>query len=278
MASLPADIPVASMIGDSHAALFGLADFRPGVVKATYGTGSSLMTPLQTPLTSQHGLATTIAWAREDEVTYALEGNIPVTGAAVQWLGTFLGLADPTRDVAGLAATVTDSGGLYFVPAFVGLGAPHWMEAARGLMTGFTQGSTPAHLARATLEAIGYQVRDVFDAIEEEIGTPLRVLFADGGASQNDLLMQFQSDILGRPVLRSASPDASALGAAYLAGLAVGVWSSQEEINRLPGPRARFNPRMAEAERERLYAGWQKVLTQTMLGTQEYALHTRHKV
>ena len=278
MASLPANIPVASMIGDSHAALFALADFRPGVVKATYGTGSSLMTPLQTPLTSEHGLATTIAWAREDEVTYALEGNIPMTGAAVQWLGTFLGLADPTRDVADLAATVTDSGGLYFVPAFVGLGAPHWMEAARGLMTGFTQGSTPAHLARATLEAIAYQVRDVFDAVEEEIGTPLRVLFADGGASQNDLLMQFQSDILGRPVLRSASPDASALGAAFLAGLAVGVWSSQEEISRLPGPRARFNPRMTEAERERLYAGWQKALTQTMLGTEEYTLHTRNKV
>ena len=145
-------------------------------------------------------------------------------------------------------------------------------------MTGFTQGSTPAHLARATLEAIGYQVRDVFDAIEEEIGTPLRVLFADGGASQNDLLMQFQSDILGRPVLRSASPDASALGAAYLAGLAVDVWSSQEEISRLPGPRARFNPRMTEAERERLHAGWQKALTQTMLGTQEYVLHNRTKV
>lgn len=265
IASLPAGLPIASLIGDSHAALFGQAGFRPGVIKATYGTGSSLMTPTSEPVISSHGLATTIAWARGEQVTYALEGNISVTGAAVQWLGEFLGLPDPARAVAQLATSVPDTHGLYFVPAFVGLGAPHWVEAARGVMTGFTQGTTAAHLARATLEAITYQVRDVFDAMQKDLTSPLSILLADGGASQNDHLMQLQADILGLPVQRNSASDVSALGAAYLAGLAIGLWSSEEEIEGLARRSDRFTPQIGESQRERLYAGWRRAIVQTML-------------
>ncbi|HEY2976826.1 MAG TPA: glycerol kinase GlpK, partial [Burkholderiaceae bacterium] len=203
---LPAGIPIASMIGDSHAALFGQAGFVPGTVKATYGTGSSLMTPTSAPILSQHGLSTTVAWALDrEQVTYALEGNIPVTGAAVQWLGEFVGLANPAQAVAELAERVDDSGGLYLVPAFVGLGAPYWNDAARGVISGLTRGSSVAQLARATIEAIAYQVRDVFDVMQTETGGELNMLLADGGASRNAMLMQFQADIIGRPLLRSAS-------------------------------------------------------------------------
>ncbi len=262
---LPAGLPIASLIGDSHAALFGQAGFQPGVIKATYGTGSSLMTPTPEPTISRHGLATTIAWGLGEQVTYALEGNISVTGAAVQWLGDFLGLPDPARDVAKLATSVADPHGLYFVPAFVGLGAPYWVESARGLMTGFTQGTTAAHLARATLEAITYQVRDVFDVMQKEVPTPLSVLLADGGASQNDDLMQMQADILGQPVQRNSAADVSALGAAYLAGLAVGIWASEAEIAGLLRQSERFVPQMSIAERETKYAGWRKAIEQAML-------------
>ena len=251
---LAGGVPIASMIGDSHAALFGHAGFQAGRIKATYGTGSSLMTPLPVPLISQHGLSTTVAWLR-DKPTYALEGNILATGAAVQWLGQILGLDDPAR-VEALAGGVADCGGVYLVPAFVGLGAPHWREKARGLLTGLTRGTTAAHLARATIESIAYQVCDVFEAMAAEAGAPLLVLLADGGASRNDLLMQFQADILGVPVARSTSPDVSALGAAYLAGLAVGFWSSEDEIARLISPHDRFEPRLDAATRARLYAGW----------------------
>jgi glycerol kinase len=268
MGRLPAGIPIASLIGDSHAALFGQAGFVPGTVKATYGTGSSLMTPTPAPALSQHGLSTTIAWALDRErATYALEGNIPVTGAAVQWLGAFLGLANPAEAVAELAERVDDSGGLYLVPAFVGLGAPYWNDAARGLISGLTQGSTAAHLARATIEAIAYQVRDVFDVMQAEAGMDLKVLLADGGASRNDMLMRFQADIIGRPILRSASADASALGAAYLAGLAVGIWRTLDEISQLPRPRERFEPRLSAQERTARYAGWQTAVDRATLGT-----------
>ena len=261
---LPSGIPIACLIGDSHGALYGHAGFQPGSVKATYGTGSSLMTPTHSPVISEHGLSTTIAWARE-QATYALEGNIYVTGAAVQWLGQLLGLDDPAQGVEALARGATHTGGVYFVPAFVGLGAPHWHEAARGLITGLTHGTTPAHLARAALEAIAYQVRDVFDLMSVESGAPLQVLMADGGASRNDLLMQFQADILGRPVVRSLSSDVSALGAAYLAGLAVGFWSSESELEQLPRPSNRFEPRMTLDQRRALYAGWKAALARTIL-------------
>ena len=263
---LQSGIPIASLIGDSHAALYGQAGFQPGAVKATYGTGSSLMTLTASPAISERGLSTTIAWGRR-QVSYALEGNISVTGGAVQWLGEILGLPEPVRGVAGLAASTTTSEGLYFVPAFVGLGAPYWDEAARGLMTGLTRGTTAAHLARATVEAIAYQIRAVFDVMEAESGSTLSALLADGGGSSNDGLMQFQADIIGRPVLRSTSPDVSAVGAAYLAGLAVGLWSSEAEIAALRRPRDRFEPRMSESERETLYAGWQRAVERTMFGT-----------
>ncbi|HLV99930.1 MAG TPA: glycerol kinase GlpK [Ktedonobacterales bacterium] len=271
LGKLPPHIPIASLIGDSHAALFGQAGFRPGVIKATYGTGSSLMTPLDALRVSGHGLATTIAWAREGAVTYALEGNISVTGAAIQWLGQFLGLPNPAQDITRLAASVADAGGLYFVPALVGLGAPHWAEAARGLMTGFTQGSTVAHLARATLESVAYQIRDVFEAMEAETSQPLHLLLADGGASRSNLLMQLQADMLGRPVLRSASPEVSALGGAYLAGLSVGVWSTEAEIAQLVPARQRFEPQTEPTQRESRYAGWRRALKLTILGSTESA-------
>jgi glycerol kinase len=264
---LGSGVPIASLIGDSHAALYGQAGFQPGTVKATYGTGSSLMTLAQSAAISERGLSTTIAWGRGREVRYALEGNISVTGAAVQWLGEFLGLPDPVRGVADLAAATATSEGLYFVPAFVGLGAPYWHEAARGLITGLTRGTTAAHLARATVEAIAYQIRAVFDVMESESGSPLLSLLADGGGSSNDLLMQFQADIIGRPVRRSTSPDVSGMGAAYLAGLAVGLWSSEAEIAAIPRPRDVFEPRMSESERETLYVGWQSAVARVLSAT-----------
>ena len=264
---LPAGLPIASMIGDSHAALFGQAGFQPGTVKATYGTGSSLMTPTPGPVLSQQGLSTTIAWALDrEQVTYALEGNISVTGAAVQWLGEFLGLAG-SAEVAALAASVPDASGLYLVPAFVGLGAPHWNDAARGLIAGLTRGSTAAHLARATIESIAYQVRDVFEVMQREAGTDLNVLLADGGASRNSMLMQFQADIIGQPVLCTLSADASALGTAYLAGLGSGIWASLDEIAALPRSRERFDPHMINDERTTRYSGWRTAVARATLGT-----------
>jgi len=261
---LPGGIPIAAMIGDSHASLYGQAGFRPGSIKATYGTGSSLMTPTSQPVLSEHGLSTTVAWARK-EATYALEGNIYATGAAVQWLGQLLGLDDPGPGVENLARTVQDAGGVVFVPALVGLGAPHWAESARGLITGLTRGAGAGELARATLEAIAYQVRDVFDVMQAESGAPLRTLLADGGASRNDLLMQFQADILNRPVLRSTSTDISPLGAAFLAGLFVGLWAGEKEIESLVPPRDRFEPQMSPDQRETLYAGWKEAVARTTL-------------
>jgi len=263
---LPAGIPIASLIGDSHAALYGHAGFQPGAVKATYGTGSSLMTPTTSPVLSQRGLSTTIAWGRQS-VTYALEGNIYNTGATVQWLGQILGMNDPISGVEELASQENESKGVYLVPAFAGLGAPHWNEAARGLITGLTRGTTAAHLARATIESIAYQVRDVFDVMAEEAGAPLQVLLADGGASRNNRLMQFQADILNRPVIRNLSTDVSALGAAYLAGLAIGMWHTELEIQNLTRSTERFEPGLSTAERERLYSGWQAAVRRATVDT-----------
>jgi glycerol kinase len=253
---LPAGIPVCALAGDSHAALFGHAIFSPGAVKATYGTGSSLMTATAEPVESTGGLSATVGWSRAEQTMYALEGNITVTGGAVQWLGEFLGLPDAAAGVAELASTVADTDGVYMVPAFAGLGAPHWNAGARGLITGLTRGTTAAHVARATVESIAYQVRDVFDAMEHDCEHALPVLLADGGASRNDFLMQFQADILNRPVERSASSDVSAMGAAWLAGLAAGVWRSLDELAALPRPERRFEPKMSETERARRYDGW----------------------
>lgn len=254
--ALPAGIPVASLIGDSHAAWVGHASFTSGGVKATYGTGSSLMMPTDRVVLSARGLSSTIAYALPGKTVYALEGNILVTGAAVQWLGDLLGLRDGAGGAAALAGSLEDAGGVYLVPAFVGLGAPHWNDRARGLLTGLTRGTTAAHLARAAVEAIAYQIGDVFAAMRADAGLDLPALLADGGGSRNDTLMQFQADILGRPVLRSISADLSALGAAYLAGLAVGVWASLAEIEALPRAHTRFEPRMAPQRREQMLGGW----------------------
>jgi glycerol kinase len=252
---LAAGVPVASAIGDSHAALFGHAAFSPGSVKATYGTGSSLMTTISEPFASRHGLSTTVAWAFEEATTYALEGNIMATGGAVDWLGRLLGLADPASGVAALARTVADTEGVYVVPALAGLGAPYWDAEARGLICGATRGSTAAHVARATIDSIAYQIRDVFEAMRED-GTAPHALLADGGASRNDDLMQLQADVLGCPVIRSDSADLSAQGAAWLAGLAVGMWASTEALAALPRKVSRFVPVMGAAERDRRYRGW----------------------
>lgn len=263
---LPMGVPIASLIGDSHAALVGHTAFQPGVVKATYGTGSSLMTVTSDVVESGHGLSSTIAFATTGKLMYALEGNIYATGGAVQWFGDFLGEQDPAA-VADLANDAADNGGVYFVPAFVGLGAPHWNDRARGLLAGITRGTTKAHVARATIESIGFQVRDVFDAMEKDSAAVLPQLLADGGASRNNALMQFQADILDRPVLRSTSADLSALGAAYLAGLATGVWKSLEQIESLPRERNRFEPRLPESERSKLLAGWQDAVVRTITNT-----------
>ena len=259
--SLPAGVPVAAVIGDSHAALFGHAGFAPGSVKATFGTGSSLMTPTAVARASQAGLSTTVAWGYSG-VTYALEGNIYVTGAAVQWLGDFLG-SNPA-DVATRAAEVEDTDGVYFVPAFVGLGAPYWVSDARGLLSGLTRGSGSAHVARAVVESIAYQIRDIFDLMERESGSALNMLLADGGPTRNDMLMQFQADIIGRPVVRNNSTNLSALGAAYLAGLHIGTWSGYDGIARLPRPTDRFEPKMLESKRESLYSGWRDAVSRAL--------------
>lgn len=262
---LPAGVPVAALIGDSHAALFGQGGFEPGAIKATYGTGSSLMMPTPAPVLSARGLSTTIAWASPQPV-FALEGNITVTGAAVQWLARLLNLGG-SAEVAALAEQVERSDGVYLVPAFAGLGAPYWNDAARGIFAGLTQATTAAQLARAAIESIAFQVRDVFDQMAAEAGVALTTLLADGGASRNDHLMQFQADILGLPVLRSTSADVSALGAAYLAGLTVGTWAAEAEIAALPRPRDQFVPAISASEREAHYRGWREAVERALLHT-----------
>ena len=260
--ALPGGVPIASMIGDSHAALFGQGGHHAGSIKATYGTGSSLMMPLSRPVISQRGLSTTVAWGT-DRVTYALEGNIAVTGAAVQWVADLLGLDDFGR-VAELALELDDSDGVVLVPAFVGLGAPHWRQEVRGILTGLTRGAGAAHVARAALESIAFQVCDVFAAMAAEAEVPLAQLLADGGASRNDWLMQFQADLLGTQVVRDDAGEVSALGAAQLAGLAVGVWASEAELAALPRTTTTFEPRMAAQERAYRRETWQRAIAQCL--------------
>ena len=261
--TLPDGIPIVSMIGDSHAALFGQCGFQQGSVKATYGTGSSLMSPLQNPSLSSKGIATTVAWGIENDITYALEGNISVTGSAVQWYANLLGYNNPA-DAAMLATEVESAEGVFIVPAFVGLGAPHWNEDARGLITGITRGTTASHIARAVIESIAFQIRDVFDAMSSEAGTDLHLLLADGGGSRNDFLMQLQADILGFPVLRNNAGEISALGAAYLAGLHLGTWQNVEELTTLPRSLDQFEPKWTATERENAYDGWKNAVARTI--------------
>jgi len=255
-----AGIPVGSLVGDSHAALFGHAAFRPGIVKSTYGTGSSVMTLSSAPVNSKRGLSATIAWRLGEHTSYALEGNITNTGGTIQWLGELLSLSDQAEGVAAFAATVPDSGGVYIVPAFAGLGAPHWDPRARGLVSGLTRGTSAAHLSRAAIESIAFQIRDVFRALCCDAGVMEPVLHADGGASRNDTLMQFQADILGCPVMRTSSADLSARGAGWMAGLAVGFWSSLDELAALPMEVQCFMPSMSASRREQLLDGWSEAL------------------
>ena len=252
--ALVAGTPIRGVMGDSHAALYGHGIRRPGPVKATYGTGSSLMTLTPTRISSTHGLSGTIAWSTVDGVAHALEGNISVSGQAAAFMAEMLGLDDPAA-LSELALTVSDSNGVTFVPALVGLGAPHWRNDARGLISGLSLGTKPAHLARAALEAIAFQVADVFSAMESDMGSPLARLSADGGASRNDFLMQFQADVLDRTVERSDVAELSALGVAQLAATALGLQSDW----RLSTP-ARFDPTMPAAARGAALERWHRAI------------------
>ena len=254
-------LPVAGIAGDQQAALFGQACFHPGMAKNTYGTGSFVLVNTgRAPVFSEKGLITTLAWQLDNEVTYAMEGSIFVTGAAVQWLRDGLGLIRKASEIEALAMTVPDNGGVYFVPAFVGLGTPYWDMYARGTIVGLTRGSNKGHLARAVLEAIAFQARDVIDTMKTEAGIEIPVLRVDGGGSLNNLTMQFQADILGIPIQRSAIEETTALGAAYLAGLAVGVWQDLPEIEKKWAGSAVYEPRMSADQRESLYGTWKQAV------------------
>jgi len=262
---IPAGIAICGVLGDSHAALFGHAAFHPGLVKATYGTGSSLMSPVAEARPDKQ-ISSTIAWTLNGQTQLALEGNIFATGAAVQWVGKFLQLQNPVQEISKLASQVPDSDGVCFVPALAGLGAPHWNDEARGLISGLTQASTSAHLARATIDSIAFQIRDVLEAMQRCGGIEIAELLADGGATESNLLMQIQADIIGRPVLRSSSRDLSAQGAAWMAGLGSGFWSSTDELAALPQERVRFEPRGSTGDREQKYVQWNAAVART-LGT-----------
>jgi glycerol kinase len=258
---LPDGIPVAGIAGDQQAALFGQACFKPGEAKCTYGTGAFLLQNVgPEPVLSSRGLLTTVAWTIGGETTYALEGSSFVAGAAVQWLRDGLGLIERSADVEALAKEVKSTGDLVFVPALAGLGAPHWRPEARGLVTGIDRGTTAAHLARATLEGIAFLIHDLAEAMRAEAGKPFPVFKVDGGASQNDLLMQFQSDLLEVPVERPRLVETTAFGAAFLAGLAVGVWKDREEIRRTWKVGKRFTPRMKPVEREAHVSKWRRAV------------------
>ncbi|MEX0786348.1 MAG: glycerol kinase GlpK [Dehalococcoidia bacterium] len=253
---LGAALPIAGVAGDQQAALFGQACFHEGNAKNTYGTGSFLLMHTGDVAPHSERLLATVASRIDGRLQYALEGSIFVTGAAVQWLRDGLGLIERAEDVEALANEVNSTDGVYLVPAFVGLGAPHWDPYARGAIFGITRGTTRAHLARATLESIAFQTRDVLEAMEAETGVRLDALRADGGASRNNLLMQIQADLLGRPVVRSAVPETTAQGAAYLAGLGVGVWSKLDDIARRWRSDRTFEPAMDADRRDAAYAGW----------------------
>ncbi|MCC6158653.1 MAG: glycerol kinase GlpK [Deltaproteobacteria bacterium] len=249
LATLPDGIPVSGIAGDQQAALFGQACFEPGMAKCTYGTGSfTLMNTGAQIVHSKHRLLTTVAWRVRGETAYALEGSCFIAGAAVQWLRDGLKAIPASRDVESLAASVPDSGGVVFVPALTGLGAPHWNPDARGVIWGLNRGTTTAHIARATLEGIAWQNYEVFEAMERDFGQKMTVLRVDGGASANDLLMQFQSDILRCPISRPTNVETTAFGAAFLAGLAAGVWRDKDEVTAVWREDRRFAPSMADAD------------------------------
>jgi glycerol kinase len=257
---LPAGIPVAGIAGDQQAALFGQICLSPGMAKNTYGTGCfALLNTGSTPVVSERGLLTTVAWTIGRQTSYALEGSVFVAGAAVQWLRDGLGIIADAAETQALAESVPDTGGVYLVPAFVGLGAPYWDPYARGVLVGLTRGTTRAHIARAALEAIAYQSRDVLDTMGEEAGLPVPALRVDGGATANDFLCQFQSDILGGDVLRPSVTETTGLGAAYLAGVGAGIWRIEDLGERWKLER-RFTPALTPAAREEAYRGWRRAV------------------
>ncbi|QHT63066.1 glycerol kinase GlpK [Paenibacillus lycopersici] len=256
-------IPIAGVAGDQQAALFGQACFDKGGVKNTYGTGCfMLMNTGEVPVASRNGLLTTIAWQADGRVEYALEGSVFVAGAAIQWLRDGLGMIVSAAESAAIASPSAD--GVYVVPAFVGLGTPYWNSDVRGAMFGLTRGTTKAHIVRAVLESLAYQTKDVLTVMEAESGLSLHALAVDGGAVANDPLMQFQSDMLGVPIERPAVNESTALGAAFLAGLAVGYWKDRGEIRALRQVDRLFRPAMEEAERTRLYGGWLRAVKAAM--------------
>jgi glycerol kinase len=255
------EVPLSGIIGDQQSALFGQTCFREGQAKNTYGTGCFLlMNTGEKPVASQNNLLTTIAWGTEKKVEYALEGSVFIAGAVVQWLRDGLRIISRASDSEPLAAGLSSNEGVYFVPAFVGLGAPYWDMYARGAILGVTRGTTQAHIARAGLESIAYQTRDVLECMEKDSGIRLKELRVDGGAAANAFLMQFQADILGVPVVIQETTETTALGAAYLAGLAVGFWKDTQQVTRNFKVRKKFTPRMPFKQRESIYRKWKKAV------------------
>lgn len=257
-------VPIAGMAGDQHAALFGQACFRPGMAKNTYGTGCFLLQHTgNKAVTSKHNLLTTIAWRIGAHTEYALEGSVFMAGATIQWLRDGLGIIKQSSDIEKLAAQVPDNGGVYLVPAFAGLGAPHWDPTARGTLVGLTRGSTAAHIARAAVESIAYQSADLIRAMQADTGRKIRTLRVDGGATVNNALMQFQSDLLRIPVVRPRNPETTARGAAFFAGLAVGFWRNRTELAALWKEDSQFKPQANAAAMRSLQQNWQKAVTRS---------------
>ncbi|MBK8151001.1 MAG: glycerol kinase GlpK [Acidobacteria bacterium] len=265
--SVPAlkGIPIAGNAGDQQAALFGQACFEPGLSKNTYGTGCFLLQNIgEKPIASKHRLLTTVAWKIGDRTEYALEGSVFIGGAVIQWLRDSLGIISTAADVEELANSVPDNGGVYFVPAFAGLGAPYWNQDARGTIVGLTRGTGRAHIARAALESIAFQSAELLEAMHADSGQQLLELRVDGGATKNDALLQFQSDLLQIPVVRSKVTETTALGAAYLAGLAVGYWKSTEDLRHHWQEDKRFEPRMSADASKKLIAEWRVAVERTV--------------
>jgi glycerol kinase len=259
-------VPLAAILGDQQAAMFGQACFRPGEAKNTYGTGNFMLLNTGTePVMSSAGLLTTVCYSiAGEETVYALEGSIAVTGSLIQWLRDNLGIIASAPEAEDLARTVEDNGDVYFVPAFSGLFAPHWRQDARGVIVGLTRYANKGHIARAALEAAAYQSADVLEAMVSDSGVDLTELRVDGGMTHNDLLMQFQADLLGVDVVRPVVAETTALGAAYGAGLAAGVWADLDQIHSMWAEDARWSPRMDEDERARLHARWRQALERSL--------------
>jgi glycerol kinase len=259
------EVPIAGIAGDQQAALFGQMCTEPGTVKNTYGTGCFLlMNTGSEPIMSRNNLLTTIAWKIGDTVHYALEGSIFVAGSVVQWLRDGLGIIRSSAEIEGLARSVADNGGVYFVPALTGLGAPYWDQYAKGTITGITRGTTAAHIARAALEGIAFQTMDIVSAMGKDAGVPLKELKVDGGASRNNLLMQFQADIIGAQVIRPKVTETTALGAAYLAGIAVGFWAGIDEVKQQWKAERIFVPSASESDVAAAKAGWADAISRTL--------------